>query len=390
MTAQPATEAPEEVRAAVTAPAKEWITALNSVAPAISGRPPVPILVNCVITPGQTTTIQANNYETYAETIIDREAAGTPFLAPHRWLAHTIRQISGRNKAADITVTADGKKLTVSGRGYTLHLEAELSPAEYPDRPSLQFAPALVETAGFRAAFRKAAVAASKDETLPILNGVKLELAPGQLGIWATDRYRLVHSIMALEGGAKAAAVVKARLIEATLKHLKDDGINLGIVDDETGTSVVLRSGSTTYAIRATDGEYPPLAKLFPDEVDSSVEVDADVLREAASVARALSDYGMPCTIAIDGTGAVLTSNEGVFGRSTTPKAEGGYVAGEKEDAVVAFNSRYLVDALQSITTKNVRISRTKPAKPWLFTEEGQPAGTAPFRHLIMPVRLPH
>lgn len=388
MTAQP-TPAPEEVRAAVTATGKDWLTALAAVSPAISRRPAAPILANCVIVPGQTTTIQANNYETYAETTIQQESTGTPFLAPHRWLTDTIRQISGRKRAADITVTADGKKLTVNGRGYTLHLEAELNAAEYPARPNLQCTPTLVDATGFRAAFSKAAVAASKDETLPLLTAVKLELSPGQLGIWATDRYRLVHSTLPSEGADDGTAVIKSRLLEASLKHLNDDSINLGFVDTETGTSIVLHSGPTTYAIRGTDGEYPPLAKLFPDEVDSSVEVDADVLREAASVARALSDYGMPCTVAIDGTGASLTFNEGVFGRSTTPKAEGEYVAGEKEAAVVAFNSRYLEEALQSITTKKVRISRTKPARPWLFTEEAQPAGTAPFRHLIMPVRLP-
>src|SRR5690606_5238282 len=65
-------------------------------------------------------------------------------------------------------------------------------PAEdYPTLPALPARAGTVDAARFAAAVAQVAVAAGRDETLPMMTGVRMELNGSTLALLATDRYRL-------------------------------------------------------------------------------------------------------------------------------------------------------------------------------------------------------
>src|SRR6202012_6200653 len=62
---------------------------------------------------------------------------------------------------------------------------------EYPDLPALSQTAGTVDGGDLAAAIGQVAPAASRDDTLPLLTGVNLEVAADTMTLAAADRYRL-------------------------------------------------------------------------------------------------------------------------------------------------------------------------------------------------------
>ena len=62
---------------------------------------------------------------------------------------------------------------------------------DYPTLPTMPTTAGTVDSAAFATAVAQVAIAAGRDDTLPMLTGVRLEIDGDQLTLAATDRYRL-------------------------------------------------------------------------------------------------------------------------------------------------------------------------------------------------------
>ncbi|MDQ0102310.1 DNA polymerase-3 subunit beta [Paenarthrobacter nicotinovorans] len=372
----------------ITAPAKEWIAALTRLTPAMAGSKPTPILYNCLVHPGDSS-ISGYDYATSAMTILEESRGqGGGFLVSWRWLLDAIRSTSGKTKAAPVTVSVDDDKVTVSACGYQVHTEAgELE--KYPPLPEvLPDASSTLPAAGLRAALRQAGVAASIDETLPVLNGIRVEMTDGAIDLMATDRYRLAYNHVAGEGKGAASFLLPRRAIKAIDRFITRGTVVFGV--HEESRKIIIATAATTYTVMAFDGDYPKIRSLFPEEVTGAFEVDRVVLLESARVAAAMNERHQPCLISLFDEGGKVTFDFGVFGPSESPTAAGGNVAGDKEPIKFAMNPHFVIETLTQFSTDKVRISYTSLPKPFLFTGEGVAAGEEEaLKHLIMPVRMP-
>lgn len=371
---------------AITAPAKDWIAALNRLAPAMVGKKPVPVLYSVHIDPA-TGVLSGYDYETSCvTTVAEAEGEGAPFLVTYRWLLDAIRSTTGKTKTAPATVALDGKKITVSACGYELHAEA-MPVAEYPDIPDLTPADFISVPAGdFRAALRRVSIAASKDDTLPILTAVRVEFADGAMELLATDRYRLAYDHVDGQGEGSAAFLFKLRAIKALDRFLTGADVVIGLSDNR----ISIKTEHATFTSMNVDGDYPKIKTLFPTEVTASFEVDRAVLLESAKVAERMGERFSPCLVRLFDGGAEVTFDYGLFGPSKAPVAAGDFVAGVKDEIKCAFNPRYLVETLQQLTSDKVRISYTTAPKPFLFSPAGVETNDPKSpKHLIMPVRMP-
>lgn len=372
---------------AVTASAKDWLDALARLAPVMAGRKPVPILYLAHVDPSAGM-LSAFNYEVSAVTrIAESEGVGAPFLIPYQWLLAAIRTTSGRSKTASVTVSTDGlRKVSLSARGYELHAETD-DVSKYPDFPLFQTEVSRTVAAGdLRAALRRVSTAASTDESLPILNTVRVELISAGLDFLATDRYRLAQDCVDGEGEGEGSFQLKLKIAKALDRFLVGEPVVIGLADK--WVSIV--TDNVTFRVMTMDGDYPNLRPLFPTEVTAQVEIDRAVLLQSANVAKAMSERNLPCYIRMFDGGAEVTFADGIFGPSRAPIAFGEVVAGAKDEVNFAMNPGLFVDALSQISTDKVRISYTTQVKPFVFSPEGMEA-TAPriVKHLIMPVRMP-
>lgn len=370
----------------ITAPAKDWIAALTRVAPAMAGKKPLPILAGVHIDPAAGV-LSAYDYDTSCvTTVADSEGYGAPLLVTYRWLIDAIRTTTGKTKAAPVTVSVDGEKITVSACGYELHAQA-LPVAEYPEIPDLTPADFISVPAGeFRAALRRVSIAASKDDTMPILTAVRIAINDGAMELLATDRYRLAYDHVDGQGQGSADFLLNYRAIKALDRFFTGDDVVMGLSDNR----ISIKTEQAAFTSMAVDGDYPKIKALFPSEVTASFEVDRAVLLESAKVAERMGERFSPCIVRMFDGGAEVTFAYGIFGPSKAPLAAGGVAAGVKEEIKCAFNPRYLVETLQQLTGDKVRISYTSAPKPFLFSPAGLETNdpTSP-KHLIMPVRMP-
>src|SRR5580693_311188 len=159
---------------------------------ALPARPVIPVLSGLLLqaadglTPDGLT-LSCFDYEVSARAEVSAEVAepGT-VLVPGRLLAEITRSLP--SLPVEFADDPDGVSLTCGSASFTL---VTLPVEEYPDLPVLSLTAGTVDGGDLAAAVGQVAPAASRDDTLPLLTGVNLEVQGETMTLAATDRYRL-------------------------------------------------------------------------------------------------------------------------------------------------------------------------------------------------------
>ena len=263
--------------------------------------------------------------------------------------------------------------------------------AEYPPLPALPTISGTVAGDSFAQAVSQVIIAASKDDTLPILTGVRMEIEDDLITLLATDRYRLAMREVPwkpVTPGISTSALVKAKTLNEVAKTLGSSGdINLALADDDSRL-IGFESGGRTTTSLLVDGDYPKIRSLFPESTPIHATVQTQELVDAVRRVSLVAERNTPVRLAFTegqlhldaGTGEDAQASEELEAQLTG------------DDITVAFNPHYLVEGLSVIETKYVRFSFTTAPKPAMITAQVDADGDDQddYRYLVMPVRLPN
>jgi DNA polymerase-3 subunit beta len=234
----------------------------------------------------------------------------------------------------------------------------------------------------------KTLYAASTDETRYNLNGVFFEpptSSEGPLTMVATDGHRLVRVERTFEGASSfrlKGPVILPRKGLSELRRVIDSGdsdasIELGFHDNHA----VVKKGNTLLGMRLVEGQFPDYKQVIPKLADKIVRVTRTELVESLKRVSVLSlDKMQPVKLAIAKDQLVVSCTNPETGEiSDDVPVE---YAGQSLE--VAFNARYLVEALASLDDRNVLVKVTDNLSPGLLVGVDEP------RHLcvVMPMRL--
>src|SRR5207302_10396462 len=123
-------------------------------------------------------------------------------------LAEIVRSLPAR----PVTLTTDGARATLKCGSATFTLM--LLPAEeYPTLPELPPLAGSVGSDALASAIGQVAIAAGRDDTLPALTGIRIEIEGEALTLVATHRYRL--AVRDLRWNPTQPALSTARLVPA-------------------------------------------------------------------------------------------------------------------------------------------------------------------------------
>ena len=186
--------------------------ALAWVARALPTRPVVPVLSGLRLDAGTSLTLSCFDYEVSATAQIEAEI-GEPgtVIVPGRLLAEITRSLPAL--AVEIATDADTVNLTCGSAEFSL---VALPADEYPELPPPPPLAGTMDGGVLGAAISQVVAAASRDDTLPMLTGVCLDVDGATLTLAATDRYRLAVRETPWEPvqpGLRAAALVPARTL---------------------------------------------------------------------------------------------------------------------------------------------------------------------------------
>lgn len=391
----------------------EFADAVAWVARSLPSRPPVPVLGCVVLTANdEGLRVAGFDYEVSATETISAEVvdSGTA-LVSGRLLADITKALP--NKPVDVSI--DGARVAISCGSSKFSLPT-MPVEDYPELPDVPEETGTVPGALFAEAVSQVAVAAGRDDTLPMLTGVRVEIDGDRIVLAATDRFRL--AVRELEwsprdGAATGAALVPAKTLSDAAKSAGADHAGSVALSFGSGQAIGAEGilGITSNAKKTTtrllDAEFPKFRQLFPASHTSVAAIDSAALIEAIKRVSLVAERGAQIRMDFSGDSVLLTA--------------GGDEAGKAEESLdvqfygdpilIAFNPAYLLDGLAAIGTQTVQFGFTNPEpdgsgerraaiRPAVLRPAGDDepvadesgaylAPSGEFSYLLMPVRLP-
>ena len=369
----------------------------------LPSRPPVPVLAGIRMHVGtganDALNVSSFDYEVSAQVSlpVTTEEAGT-VLVSGRLLAEITRSLPDR----PVEVNTDGSKVVLTCGSATFTL-LTMPVEDYPTLPQMPPPTGSVGSDAFAAAVTQVAVAAGRDDTLPVLTGVRVEIDGDTITLAATDRYRLAVRELRWNPGQPditAAALVPAKTLADTARSLTSGAevsIALGLpgqglpgsagTDAATGEGMIgFEGGGRRTTTRLLDGEFPKFRSLLPDQVNAVAELSTAAFTESVKRVALVAERSTPVRLAFSAGQLVLEAGTG----DEAQAVEALEASLDGDDIQIAFNPQYLLDGLTAIDSDTARISFTIPAKPAVIT--GKPTGDDPaqpdYRYLLMPIRL--
>jgi DNA polymerase-3 subunit beta len=311
--------------------------------------------------------------------------------------------VSGR-LLADITralpphpvdVMVDGSRLTISCGSARFTLPT-MPVEDYPRLPTMPTTAGTVDSGEFATAVAQVAIAAGRDDTLPMLTGVRLEIEGDRLTLAATDRYRLAVRELTWSPGDPSAepaqVLVPARTLADAAKSLAASESMTIALSSSGGTAegIIGFSGSThgrasRTTTRLLDATFPAYRSLLPTEWASTAEVVVAPLVEAVKRVALVADRNAPVRLEF-ADGSVALSAGGEDEGRAEEQLEVGY---EGEPITTAFNPQFLLDGLGALSAGSARLLFTSSNKPVVLRPDASGADSGDYTYLIMPVRLP-
>lgn len=271
---------------------------------------------------------------------------------------------------------------------------AIMSMAQVLETQDANIAQVALPTTALRAAINRTVFAASTDDNRPTLTGVEIVFADGELTMGATDGYRLsVNTLpIAAPPADRVVVIVPARSLNelATICKQTNDAepvrmlitpnrnqVMFAMVGDPNGVQ------SIEMVSELIDARFPDYRATIPKSHNTRAVVDTAALLKAVRVAMLFARDNInivrfeftPGKLQLSAAGAEVGDN-----KSELPAD----VEGERIE--IAFDGRFVIDALSRIDALHVVIDMTAPTRPATW----RPVGQDGFLHTIMPMHPPN
>jgi len=392
MSAITLTKSPVSTTLAATAPLGSWVSALKVAGVGIGTRVPVPVLAGAKISVTDGVVLVSGfDYETFATARVYGGAGNDgAVLVMHKLLLDMLVTAGKRatkrvSDAWPVSIgTAENGMVLVVVNGTTFTL-AQLPLENYPTLPAIDAGCIKVDAGALIRAFDTAMVSVSKDDTLPILTGIRMEVSHGTLTLLSTDRYRLTLAELPVEGAGEYTGLLRAKTWKGIKRVLNAKGglVTIGFENEERW--ITFNQDELSIGSLMIDGDYPKIRSLFPDSPEIIFELDADLLASMVATVSVTAERNTPVRLTYNGidslridAGTGEDAQAEAFMPYTAPRGNRGFA--------VAYNPHYLAEALKDLKGQTIHMLHTTAPKPVCIVG----ADSDSVKHLVMPVRLPN
>ena len=363
---------------------------LSTVAKAVSPRSTLPVLANILIASDEgRLRLSATNLEMgitcWIPARIDEEGSTT---VPARTFSDLVSTLPGDQ----VLLKLDSSTQTLNVRGGTSTNDIKCIDAqEFPPMPVPDFDGAVqINVGDFREMIHQVAFAASSDEARPVLMGVLVQVEKDKLTMAAADGFRLSvrKAVLSTPSPAPVSAIVPAQALKELARVATDSEEPIYMVMPKGRGQVVFRVKDVEVVSQLIDGTFPDFQQIIPRSYKSRTLVSTSSLlkackqaeifaREGSNVARlnikSAQSEMQPSEVEISATSEETGKNETIV--EATVDGMG---------LLIAFNVKFLREALEVIRTPNVALETSAPNAPGVV----KPVGDDQFLHVIMPMHL--
>ncbi|MCL4354881.1 DNA polymerase III subunit beta [Patescibacteria group bacterium] len=294
---------------------------------------------------------------------------------------------------SDLLSNIDEEKITIKLVGTNLDVKGKKMHSVFQTMPAEEF-PKLYENKGQKIGtikrkiieeeFPRVVFSASQDSGRPALSGVLMSRGDKGLEIVATDGYRLsLKKGLAVDlkaEGESGTLLVPARVIREVI-GLKDEGEDVEVFLSKENNQVVFKQADSILIGRLIEAEYPNYAKIIPASFSVSTTFNREEMLGAVKMCSVFArETANIIKLNIDKEKIVVSANTPSVGENTVDieaKTDG-------ETSEIAFNARYLLEALSVLGGEEIIFEMSGPLSPGVFRIKKDPT----FLHLIMPIRV--
>ena len=357
------------------------VSAISVASRTVSPKSPLTVLEGLYIRAGLSLQITGYNLETGITVNIPADIQETgECVMPCKLFFDIIRKLP----EDEVTVTV-ADDLQVSIRcGISAFTLAAASGVDYPALPEVKEDEGVVlPQNALREMINGTIFSASENATRPIHTGCLFEVEEDCITVIAVDGYRLaVRRYRPEKPFMKTMKfVVPAAALREVEKILED-------CDDEVEFSlgkrhITFTAGSATLVCRILEGEFMDWRKVMQKR--EGVSLVARVSTLAASIDR----VSLVVTEKFKSPVKCLFGKDGAQFRTATLMGTANdscALAGDGRDLEIAFNCRYLLDALRAVPAQEVTLNLSDNLSPLILTPTEE--GRDDFSYLVLPVRM--
>ncbi len=251
-----------------------------------------------------------------------------------------------------------------------------------PDRPTTRMSQGTL-----RRMIGEVAFVAATDDSRPVLTGVLTTLAGEEITMAAADPYRLSvrHAALLAKVDPAIEIIVPARSLFEVARIVEDSDATIDIFVTANGSQVIFHTEEADLVSRVIEGQFPNYKQVIPTSHLTTVTVSRDELlkatklasyfaRDAANIVRFQVDPANDPPLIVSATAAEVGDN--------TSRVEASV---EGQATNIAFNSRFVADALGSLAASEVALELGGPLAPGVVRIVGDDT----YLHVVMPLRIP-
>jgi DNA polymerase III subunit beta len=368
---------------------------LNVVGRVVPTKSTLPVLSNVLLATDQgRLKLAATNLEMAMTVWIGArvEAEGSITL-PARVLSEWTSLLD-RDQQIDLMLNPRNKKVQLKCGRYESNISG-IDSEDFPPIPAVEEgASVLLEAPLLKDALTQVVFAAAQDDSRPVLAGVLLKLESGRLTLAAADGFRLaVRTVELPDAQQDLSMIVPARSLAELARVLPDEeGKLVELAATPNRSQVLFKFGNIQMVSRLVEGQFPDYARIIPQEAKTKALMGT---RDLLQATRAASVFARDNSMIVQ-----LQLNPGeeqqelALGRVTVSSnsAEMGDNTGDLDASVdgeeqkVAFNGKYLREALEALNAPQVSLELTGPASPGVLRPAG--SDTDGYLHVIMPMHV--
>lgn len=353
--------------------------AVMKVCKAISVKTTNPVLEGIKMTvKGDEMTLAATDMEIAIEKTIrsDTIEEGVTVI-PGKIFAEFTKKLEGEDQVE--LMMGDDKKLKIIYGSSEVFLSS-LNAEEFPNiRKDLREKAFSLLQKDFKEIINRTVFSCSVDESRPILKGELFSVKDNELTCVALDGFRLaVAKKKLINSTSDFKIVVPSRAVSEISRLLDKDDEEITFISEEK--SLMIEVDGTVFITRLLEGEFINYEQIIPKEFLTTVRVNRNMFLnslERASVVAKENKNLVKLEVKDNNINVLSNSESGNVNENVIINMEG-------KDVNIAFNSKYLCDALKAAGDEFVNINLNSSISPCIV----RPYSGEDYLYLILPIRI--
>ena len=363
---------------------QQLLNAVNIAGRAVAVKTTMPIL-ECLLLDASENgiSVTANDSELAINTVIPSDKCtvlekGTVAIEA-KLFGEILRKISSMDDA-EVTVSSDGNLVEISSEKAYFRIQ-EKDPVQFPELPNVsEDVKISLSEFTLKEIVKDTIFSISVNDSNRMMTGELFEIKDNILTVIALDGHRVSIRNTALSSNYEhVKAIIPGKTLSEVSKIVAGDAEKNIVITFDT-SYVSFRTDDTLIISRIIDGDYFRIESMLTSDYDTKITVNKKAFLDSIEQATVLirENDKKPLVLKIEDGKLSLRVNSLIGSLDTFIEAEK-----SGSDLMIAFNPKFLLDALRVIDSDEVTLYMTNPKAPCFIRDEEKT-----YIYLILPVNF--